>query len=83
MLFLVLVTSTKHYWVVSAERRRDKSLVVREIQQNREFLEALVGKKLQHLSYPSGVWSKQRYGREKGTTLSERNTLARAGRTPR
>jgi hypothetical protein len=57
--------------------------VVREIQQNREFLEALVGKKLQHLSYPSGVWSKQRYGREKGTTLSERNTLARAGRTPR
>jgi len=22
MLFLVLVTSTKHYWVVSAERRR-------------------------------------------------------------
>jgi hypothetical protein len=22
MLFLVLVTSTKHYWVISAERRR-------------------------------------------------------------
>ena len=33
--------------------------MVREIQQNREFLEALVGKKLQHLCYPSGVWSKQ------------------------
>src|SRR6516162_2295122 len=25
MLFLVLVTSTKHYWVVSAERRRATS----------------------------------------------------------
>jgi hypothetical protein len=22
MLFIVLVTSTKHYWVISAERRR-------------------------------------------------------------
>jgi len=24
-LFLVLVTSTKHYWLISAERRRDGS----------------------------------------------------------
>ena len=56
--------------------------MVREIQQNREFLEALVGKKLQYLCYPTGVWSKQRYGREKGTTLSERCTLARAGSDP-
>ena len=25
MLFLVLVTSTKHYWIISAERRRNPS----------------------------------------------------------
>jgi len=27
MLFIVLVTSTKHYWVISAERRRNGSLL--------------------------------------------------------
>jgi hypothetical protein len=26
MLFLVLVTSTKHYWIISAERRRESGL---------------------------------------------------------
>ena len=25
MLFLVLVTSTKHYWIISAERRRERA----------------------------------------------------------
>jgi peptidoglycan/xylan/chitin deacetylase (PgdA/CDA1 family) len=39
----------------------EQSLVAREIQQNRQFLEPLTGKKLQHLCYPSGVWSEQRW----------------------
>jgi len=28
MLFLVLVTSTKHYWVISAERRRVEQILI-------------------------------------------------------
>lgn len=36
-------------------------LVQREILQNRECLEPLAGKKLQHLCYPSGIWSKQHW----------------------
>src|SRR5215469_18488089 len=28
MLFLVLVTSTKHYWIISAERRREAFVIV-------------------------------------------------------
>lgn len=39
----------------------DAELVRREIQQNREYLEPLAGKKLQHLCYPSGVWTKQHW----------------------
>jgi peptidoglycan/xylan/chitin deacetylase (PgdA/CDA1 family) len=39
----------------------EQGLVEREIRQNREFLEPLVSKKLQHLCYPSGVWSKRHW----------------------
>jgi peptidoglycan/xylan/chitin deacetylase (PgdA/CDA1 family) len=38
-----------------------QNLVEQEIKQNREFLEPLTGKRLQHLCYPSGVWSKQHW----------------------
>jgi peptidoglycan/xylan/chitin deacetylase (PgdA/CDA1 family) len=39
----------------------EQDLVDREISQNREFLEPLVSKKLQHLCYPSGIWSQQQW----------------------
>ena len=35
--------------------------VQREIEQNRDWLEPLAGKKLQHLCYPSGIWSPQHW----------------------
>jgi peptidoglycan/xylan/chitin deacetylase (PgdA/CDA1 family) len=36
-------------------------LVQQEILQNRQCLEPLVGKKLRHLCYPSGIWSHQHW----------------------
>jgi hypothetical protein len=36
MLFLVLVTSTKHYWVISAERRRTKTAISKVFEKVRE-----------------------------------------------
>jgi peptidoglycan/xylan/chitin deacetylase (PgdA/CDA1 family) len=39
----------------------EQTQAIREIQENREFLEPLAGRKLQHLCYPSGVWSKQHW----------------------
>ena len=39
----------------------EPDLVEREIGQNRELLEPLAGKRLQHLCYPSGVWSKRHW----------------------
>jgi len=39
----------------------EQDLVEREIGQNREFLQPLVRKKLQHFCYPSGVWSKRHW----------------------
>jgi peptidoglycan/xylan/chitin deacetylase (PgdA/CDA1 family) len=38
-----------------------ETLVYQEIRQNRDFLEPLVGRKLQHFCYPSGVWSKRHW----------------------
>lgn len=38
-----------------------ETLAEREIQQNREFLEPLVGRKLRHFCYPSGIWSKRHW----------------------
>ena len=38
---------------------KEAEVVQREIIQNRAYLEPLVGKKLRHLCYPSGIWSEQ------------------------
>jgi len=40
---------------------KDEGQVRREIEENREFLEGLTGRKLNHLCYPSGVWSKEHW----------------------
>jgi Polysaccharide deacetylase len=66
----------------------DRDLVKQEILDNRTFLEPLVGRELQHLCYPSGIWSKEQWpwladlGIESATTcvsgLNDRGT-ARLG----
>jgi peptidoglycan/xylan/chitin deacetylase (PgdA/CDA1 family) len=40
---------------------QEQDLLRREIEDNREFLEPLAGKRLTHLCYPSGIWSKQQW----------------------
>jgi hypothetical protein len=39
----------------------DREQVRQEIEDNREFLEPLVGKELKHFCYPSGIWSKEQW----------------------
>jgi peptidoglycan/xylan/chitin deacetylase (PgdA/CDA1 family) len=39
----------------------DKYATQHEVQQNREYLEPLVGRKLNHLCYPSGIWSREHW----------------------
>ena len=40
----------------------DRALARREITENREYLEAIVQKKLEHLCYPNGVWFEEHWG---------------------
>jgi peptidoglycan/xylan/chitin deacetylase (PgdA/CDA1 family) len=39
----------------------DRNEVARELSENRAFLEPLVGKKLDHLCYPSGLWTPEHW----------------------
>jgi peptidoglycan/xylan/chitin deacetylase (PgdA/CDA1 family) len=39
----------------------DKEGAQREVRQNREYLEPLVGRELRHLCYPSGMWSREHW----------------------
>jgi len=36
-------------------------LVAREIKDNRDFLEPVVGRRLHHLCYPSGIWAREQW----------------------
>ena len=40
---------------------RDRDSALREIQENRTFLEPLVGRRLSHFCYPGGDWSRDRF----------------------
>lgn len=51
---------------------RDRASALRELEENRRYLEPLVNRSLTHFCYPSGIWSPEQFGflREAGIVSS-------------
>ena len=61
----------------------DAARIAQEISENRAALEPLVGKRLEHLCYPSGIWSEKRFAALQAAGIQSATTCDAGLNTPR